>query len=274
MPHALRTIAEEIGVDREDDVSLLDRVLRIDVVAKRQAASLACLMAAHRLPLDPLCLRQACDQLVNLRRERWRGDGFGEQTDAAPLLGLLRVQHGAHGADERAEGPDLTEIGERLRAIGIVEIEDSGLREHVRGAPARRVIGVAFNLGGPAFVRLDEQTQARSAERHGRRVEERLARDDLLRLPNVGNNPLVRLPGAGGDPGQGKRGAHQLEEAPASDRIQPLRRMRGKFAVQERFEFRCLRQCFEAAPVLTPARALEAGAERRDIRREIDHASL
>src|SRR5262249_35053273 len=88
---------------------------------------------------------------------------------------------------------------------------------------------------------------------------------------HVRNDQLVGLARAGADAGQRERGAHQLQEAAAADRVEPLRCVLRKFAVEERREFGRLSQRFEAAPVLPPTRALEASAKGGDISRAIVH---
>ena len=98
------------------------------------------------------------------------------------------------------------------------------------------MIGVAFDLRRPAFVALDEEADAGAGKRHRRRVEERLAGHQLFGLPHVGNDLLVRLPRAGADAGQRQRRAHQLQEAAAADRIEPLRGVLRELAMQEFLE--------------------------------------
>ena len=84
---------------------------------------------------------------------------------------------------------------QRLRAVGVVEAENRRLREQVGGAAARRVIGVAFDLGRAAFVALDQQAHAGAVDRHRRREEQRLARDELFGLADV-REPAPRWAGA------------------------------------------------------------------------------
>ena len=76
---------------------------------------------------------------------------------------------------------------------------------------------------------------------------------------------FVRLARAGADAGQRQRRAHQLQEAAAADRVEPLRGVLRKLAVQEFLELGRLGDRFEAAPVFAAARALELGAERLDV---------
>ena len=176
-----RSAAEEVGVERQDDVGLLEAVLRVDVLAERQLRAGARVLAAGRIPLMPFRGREAREQLADLRRQRRRVDRLGQDAEAGALERLLRRQRRADRAEKRRPRTDLAEVGQRLRAIGIVEAEDRGLREDVGRAEAARVQRVALDLGRPPFVALDEQPGGDAAERHRGREEQRLARDRALR---------------------------------------------------------------------------------------------
>ena len=123
------------------------------------------------------------------------------------------------------------------------------------------MIGVAFDLGRPALVALDEQPGRDAAERHRGGEEQRLAGDDLFGLPDVGNDQLVRLARAGRGAGQRHRRAHQLQEAAAADRVEPLGRLARELAVQELLELGRLGQLVEAPPVPACRRLLQPGAD-------------
>jgi hypothetical protein len=148
----------EVGVERQDDVGLLDKITRVDVLAEGKAATLARVVTAERLPLHPLGARESLQKVIELSAERRRGHGFCEDADASPLRGLLRAQHLAHRGGERIERPNLPEMGDRLRSIWIVQTENRRLREQIRCTEARRMVGIAFDLRRPSFVALDEET--------------------------------------------------------------------------------------------------------------------
>ena len=63
---------------------------------------------------------------------------------------------------------------------------------------------------------------AMPAERDGAREEQRTARDEVLGLPDVGDDLFRRLLRAGADAGERERRAHQLQELAAALRIVPL----------------------------------------------------
>ena len=60
--------AEEVGVEREDDVGLLEAVLRVDGLAEREPRAGARVVAARRLPLVPLRRREAREQIAGSAR--------------------------------------------------------------------------------------------------------------------------------------------------------------------------------------------------------------
>src|SRR5688572_21284378 len=127
------------------------------------------------------------------------------------------------------------------------------------------MVRVALDLRRASLVALDEQAHTGAGKRHGRRVEERLAGDELFGLPDVGKDLLCRLPGAGRDTGQRQRSAHQLQESAPADRIEPLGGVLRKLPVQELLELGRLGDRLETAPVLAATAAFELGAERLDV---------
>jgi hypothetical protein len=69
-------------------------------------------------------------------------------------------------------------VGERCDRSGS-QAEHRGLRKHVAGAKAAGMKRVALDFGRPSFVTFDEQAGGDAAKRHGRRIEQRPAGDDL-----------------------------------------------------------------------------------------------
>ena len=197
----------------------IEAVLRVDVLAERELRAGARVLAARRIPLMPFADGKRA------RRSRICAASVGELTDSvrmrrpAPLSGCCAVSAARIAPRNADHGTNLAEVGQRLRAIGIVEAEDRRLREDVGGAEAARVQRVAFDLRRPALVALDQQAGGDAAERHRGREEQRLARDHLFGLPDVRDDLLRRLTRAGGDAGQRHRRAHQLQKRPPRHRI-------------------------------------------------------
>src|SRR5262249_45021369 len=182
--------AEEVGVERKDDVGLLDGVLRVDVFTKGELAARPRVMTAGGRPLDPPCLREAPQEIAELRAERRRGDGFREYPDARALAGFLRLERILERGGKRAERTDVAKVCDVSRSIRVVETKDRRLGEQVGRAAARRVVRVALDLRGPPLVALDEQPDAGAVHRHRGRKKERLAGDHFFRLAHVRNDFL------------------------------------------------------------------------------------
>ena len=105
-------------------------------------------------------------------------------------------------------------------------------------------------------------------EGHRRGIEKRLAERQPLGILHIGNDNLLRLSPAAGQPGQGKRGRHQLQELPAIHRFIPFRGVAREFAVQQLLEVRIAGKLFQAAPVFLAGAFPEALANRREIERK------
>ena len=244
--------AEDVGVERDDHVGLIEAVMDVGRRSKGQLGSGVAVLARRRVVLVPLRLRHAGEELANLRPERRRPNSLGQKAQPGSAVRLQLGHLTADRLNETAPGADLAPIHHGLRPVGVVHRQDRALTEQVRRADARGVIGVAFELGRTPHVAFGQQARADAAERHRRGKEQRLARDDVFRLTNVGDDELVGLSRAGGGAGQRDRGAHQLQESAPPDGIEPLGGLRRKLAVQELAEFVGLGQLVEAPPVLLP----------------------
>ncbi len=258
--HVARTRIQEVGVEREDDVRLVDPVVAIEVASEREARACAHLVAPGRLVLVPRRLREVLQDLLDDLVQRRRGDRFGQDAQARALARLLRQDGRPHRAEELGPGAHLAAEADRLRAVGVVERKHRRLREDVRRAQARRMLGVALNLRRSPHVILDEHGAADARERHRGREEERPPRHELLGLPDVRHDPLFRLLGAGADAGERERRAHQLQELPARDGIGELGGLLGELVTHVPLKLVGLGGLFEAAPVRAALEAREAAA--------------
>jgi hypothetical protein len=191
---------------------LINAVLRVYVFAKRASGAVVCICATSRIPLVPFRGRKTDQQILNLCRERRRAHAFCEDADACAAEGLLRDERGSNGAEKSGPRPNLTQVRQRPRPVRVVKPKDCGLREDIRRAKARRVQWVAFDFGRPALVGLDEQPHRSPADRHGCRIKQRFARDQLFGLTHIRNDLLFRLTRACRQAGKRHRRAHQLQK--------------------------------------------------------------
>ncbi len=264
LPHRGPAPEGEVGSEREDHVRLAEAVDRVERLAERGARPFARTLAPVGLPCVPDRARIALPQKAHLLAEA-RGRHRPRQ-DAEPLAAARpqRLEARLKRRGECVPRGDFAERADRGRTVGIVEREDGGLGPVIRRAEARRVLGVSFDLGRATHVALDEQAECRALHLHRGRVEERLARDDLFRSLDVGND---RLGGrsARGDPAHGERGAHQPEEVAAVHALTEVRGLAGELAAQDFLEGRILLELLEGAPVLRSRSLAEARAERGEI---------
>src|SRR5690606_10675655 len=114
----------------------------------------------------------------------------------------------------------------------------------------RRVLRVSLDLGGSARVAFDQSAAGVTAERQRGGEEERLARHDVLRLADVGHDPLVSGAVATGpaDAGQRHRRRHELQEPSAADAAGQRTDPAWELVSQPALELGRLRVLLEAAP--------------------------
>src|SRR4051812_4576682 len=145
---------EEVGVERDDDVRLLDAVHRVHRLSEGRDHARAERIAVDGVVLEPLRLRIELEQVAHLRGHRGRGDALGQEADASSAQRFLRYERLADGTEERAPGFYVPDVLDSLRAIGIVESEDGSLRKNVTAAERRGMVRVPFHLRRPAFITL------------------------------------------------------------------------------------------------------------------------
>ena len=167
----------------------------------------------------------------------------------APCKRFLRGERPANRGQKRLPGALVAHRHHALRAVGIVQAENVGLRKNIGAAERCGMLVVAFNLCRTPEVALDQQRAGVSAERHRRGVELGPAGNHVLGLANVGNDGFERQAHAAGHAGQRHGRAHHFQEAAARDGIDPLGSAFGKFAVQRFLERGAAGKFFEAAPV-------------------------
>ncbi len=134
----------------------------------------------HGLPLNPFGRGVRLENRLQLPTKRRRHHGFGANSKPRSRGRGLRRQAGANRRDERAPRSNLTELDNRLRAIGVVKRQERGLRVEIGCAKASRMIGVALGLRGASLMAFDQEARRDAAESHGGREEQWTAGDYLL----------------------------------------------------------------------------------------------
>ena len=184
----------------------------------------------------------------------------------APATRALLLEGELDRREERAPRANLSALGQRLRPVGVVDVEDEALREDVGAAEARGVERVAFDLRRPPLVALRHDAPRVAAVDLRRRVEERLAGHELLGSLDVRIDALRRLARASRQTGQRDRRAHQREQLAA---VHARVDRHAELPVQVLPEILRLDQLLEAAPVLPPPKLFELGPGGLDV-----HVSL
>ncbi len=247
-PQARGEPRDEVGLEAQDHVGTVEAVLRLERLAEREQRARARVVASRRLPAQPLRRREGREHGLHLRREGRRGAAAGQEAQPCPALPLLLGERLAQRRAEVAPGPLLPQVQHGLRTVGVVEAEHVRLSEDVGASQARRVVGVAFDLGRPPLVALDQDAARVAVVAGRRREEERAARDELLRLPHVRQDLLLGLLGAGRETGERERSPHQGHELAAALGVLEHRGLLGELAVQELEERGRVGELVEALP--------------------------
>ena len=119
-----------------------------------------------RIILMPMGLRVVLKNRCDEFRERRRGNRFGQESAAPPLGRLLRGKRRLDGGLKGAPGTGPRRGRSRSATDRIVEAEDGGLREHVSGPEARRMLGFpSILVGRPMWSRPERVAPRRQRNR-------------------------------------------------------------------------------------------------------------
>ena len=210
---------------------------------------------------------------MELIGQRRRGNGFGQNSQTRSLAPQVLLTRAPHRVQEITPASDPPVQDRYLGTVRIVEGQRRGLREDVRRAQAGGVLGIALDFGRAAHVAFNQHSGGESAERHGGRVEERLAGNDFLRGADVRNDLLRRQLGAGGEAGEGRRGAHQFQKIAPAKPIQFVGRfVRGvdsKLVVQEILVLLGFGQFFQTPPEPPDSVAFQLRSNGSEIEKSI-----
>ncbi len=117
---------------------------------------------------------------------------------------------------------------------------------------ARRMVGIAFDLGRTSQMAGYDQTRGVAAHLHRGSVVHRHTRDEFFRLAHVGNDGFLGQLGARGNTGERHRRRHQLQEIAPVGGVQPVGSTVGKLVLDEGLELLGLGQLLQALPVQRP----------------------
>ena len=246
-------VAEEVRAERDDDLRLIEPVLRSKRAAEghRQARPLG--VVVDRLPLAPDRLGESRHEALLRVAHRRPGERFREHREAFAA---------AAGKAAETLGRERLELREAIRADGlalphreartgrVVELEHRRLRERVAGALIERMVGVALDLERAAIEALDEQAARDAAQLHRGRVVDRDAGRAVRRTRRVGNDRRLGHAAARrkAHTREGEGRAHHPQELPAVVALEAIGAF-GELALHVLTELGRVRAVFEAAPV-------------------------
>ena len=207
---------EEVGLQGEDDVGPVEAIDGVDDLAEGELRAGPGGVLVDGVVAVPLRLGERGEELLDLAGEAGRADRAAEDPEARPLVLAEPVHRLGDRGEEVVPGVDLAEVEHHLGSVGVVEREGRRLHVDVGRAEARRVIGVALDLGRAAGVALHQDPGPQAVHHHRRGEELGTAGDDVLGGLDPRDDLLGRPDGTPGDAGQRQRGAHHLEEGAAA----------------------------------------------------------
>ena len=252
----VRLGADEIAVERDNDLGLFQPEVG------RAPGQAAVGVQVHRFVNDPFGLRKLLLQGEQQPQPRRRTAPLHQKGNlvAPPRAEVPRQIR--QGVESFLLGDRVSAPGETLRAIRIVETQDRRLGKEVGATVAVRVLRIALDFRGPAFVGFDQQRQCTAARRHRGGEKLRDAVDVALGHSAERKNFLLRPPAARTEQAQSaqqKRGRHELDEIAAGNRVGQLAGTVRKLPLQPLTELRSVRQLIQAAPIFLTALRLWTG---------------
>jgi hypothetical protein len=117
---AARAARQEVGVERDDHVSLRERISGRYVIAECEPRAGARVVGAGGVPLMPSGLRVVGQHIADLRRQRGRGGGFGQDPEICALQRRLAGERIPQRREEGWPRPNLAKVCDRACAIRII----------------------------------------------------------------------------------------------------------------------------------------------------------
>ena len=159
--------ADEVAIQRENHLRRREFETRRDRRADGDAGRALMHAEVHRFVHEPARLRQLLrDHRLQARAGR-RVVLFEHEAQPVAFIRSELLRERRERVERLLAGDGVALVPEELRAVGIVEAEDGGLREVVRAAVAVGMLRVTLDLRRPAFVRLDDERNGAAAVRHG-----------------------------------------------------------------------------------------------------------
>jgi hypothetical protein len=268
---------EEVGVEGEDDVGLLDGVVRLERLAEGERGAVVHRVARGRAPSVEFRPREALGDGLPERPGQQRAGRSGEEAQSGAAVLVPRRRADAHRLAKPAPAPAGAALLEHPGAKRIIESRQLGLCMRTGGAAGDGVAGIALHLHRPPFPAGGQDAQGQPVLQQGGGVVERVTGNHPVGRLVVGEDLLHRLLGAGGEPGQGHRGPHQLEEVAPGEALGHVEGAGGKLLVRVGKRGLPVELLLHAPPVGAAEAVLGAGLPARGearLVREVDRLRL
>ena len=204
--------AQEIGVEADDDVGLVEVILRHQARAVRLRVRLEHGRRRNRIVGDVPGVGESAEKVRDDGRGGRARDRRRQNPDRAAFLLDPRERRRDLHVDV-GPGRALAAFGRIRQAQAVVQTKNRRLTDGARRAARERMIRIAFDLDRPAVASGDEQPAACLARAARRRIEQGPARDDAFRLLDVRNGVDFRRAARARRDRAGKREARGLQEA-------------------------------------------------------------
>src|SRR5581483_2294027 len=125
---------EKIRIERNHDIGGIEFVAGVHRPSEDRLRSGARGVRSRRIELMPLRRGKFAKNSLNLRGQRWGGNGFGQNAETIAVPRDQRIDSRDPSGLKSFPALWRTQIGDVFGAIRIVEIHEAGLREYAGGA--------------------------------------------------------------------------------------------------------------------------------------------
>src|ERR1051325_3794239 len=186
---------EEVGIERQNHISLREVIPRLNRLTKRQLRTLKYIVAIDRLIHMPLGFGEHREKILFLIGQRRRRERPRKNANTTAAQTLLHIQRASQSINEIPPGSNVTKIGNGLRTVRVIHLQNRSLRKYVGPAQTRGMLVIPFNLGRTIKMTLYQQRLSISTQSERGGIKQRTPGNSLFRLLNIRNNRLQRLLG-------------------------------------------------------------------------------
>src|SRR5436309_6434104 len=117
---------------------------------------------------------------LDLRSKSRRSNRWGENSQTSAFAFVLSFQRRIERRKKCAPRTDFPSFYNRLRAVGIIEVQNRRLMKSARRAETGRMLWIPFNFSRSAFMTFHEQARSIAVQLHCRGKIQRFAGNDFF----------------------------------------------------------------------------------------------